>query len=81
MYSGLLKLNVCASGLDLNMERLPVEVTVVRSQPGPVSDGRWSTGLCECWEDMGDCEYSLSSGMPYINSIKIRKPLQDQLHW
>lgn len=62
---GHLKQNICASELDLNMERLPVELTVVRSQPGPVSDGQWSTGLCECWGDMGDCEYSSSSGMPY----------------
>lgn len=51
--------------LDLNMERLPVELTVVWPQPGPVSDDQWSTGLCECWGNMGDCEYSSSSGMPY----------------
>lgn len=68
VYSGMVmlvpctqKLTVNASGFDLDMERLPVEVTVVRSQPGPVSDGHWSTGLCECWRDMGDCEYSSSS--------------------
>ncbi|XP_058250061.1 uncharacterized protein LOC131355665 isoform X1 [Hemibagrus wyckioides] len=41
------------------MERLPVELTVVRSQPGPVSDGQWSTGLCECYGDMSDCCFAL----------------------
>lgn len=54
-------MNICALHPDLNMERLPVELTVVQSQPGPVFDGQWSTGLCECCGDMSDCEYTFST--------------------
>ncbi|KAF7706525.1 PLAC8-like protein 1 isoform X2 [Silurus meridionalis] len=33
--------------------------TAISSQPGTVPDGKWSTGLCECWGDMGDCCFAL----------------------
>lgn len=31
---------------------------VVRVQPGsrPQVAGQWSTGLCECYKDVGDCK-------------------------
>ncbi|KAI4896813.1 hypothetical protein NFI96_029271 [Prochilodus magdalenae] len=42
----------------MDRERLPL--TVVESQPGPVvQDGQWSTGLCECYGDVGDCCFAL----------------------
>ncbi|KAM6949569.1 placenta-specific gene 8 protein-like [Aplochiton taeniatus] len=37
------------------------QVVVVRAQPERWEEeaGQWSTGLCDCWQDIGDCGFAL----------------------
>lgn len=36
------------------------QVVQVQPESWVQEEGQWSTGLCECYKDVGDCEYSES---------------------
>ncbi|CAL8241551.1 unnamed protein product [Merluccius merluccius] len=41
----------------MDVQAAPGRLCVVQAQPerGLPGLGQWSTGLCDCWQDMGDC--------------------------
>lgn len=61
---GILSPHICCvlTSFFLWRARLAMYHQVVQVQPESwvQEEGQWSTGLCECYKDVGDCEYSES---------------------
>lgn len=46
------------TSLTFDKQKAAMSNQVVRDQPESTfqQDGQWSTGLCECYKDIGDCK-------------------------